>query len=93
MHCYYVVFSFFFLLRTAGTIIGRGIAQFITDWDKVSATVSVTCSQCFRKKIASPVFFFFFFFFLLYLKLQWFIEVTVYPFSLIGVATNICISI
>ena len=27
-------------LRAAGSLIGEGITNFITDWDKISATVS-----------------------------------------------------
>ena len=27
-------------VRAAGTLLGEGIANFVTDWDKVSATVS-----------------------------------------------------
>lgn len=39
--CYY---------RLAGGVIGTGFSNFITDWDKVSATVSITsliCCCCF----------------------------------------------
>ena len=35
---YYCLFCYVF--RAAGTIIGRGLTSFITDWDKVSAAVS-----------------------------------------------------
>ena len=32
-----------FLPRAAGSLIGEGITNFITDWDKISATVSSVC--------------------------------------------------
>ena len=32
-----------FLPRAAGSLIGEGITNFITDWDKISATVSGVC--------------------------------------------------
>ena len=32
-----------FLPRAAGSLIGEGIPNFITDWDKISATVSAVC--------------------------------------------------
>ena len=34
----------FFSCRAVGTLIGEGVSNFITDWDKVSATVS-ECSH------------------------------------------------
>ena len=35
---------FFFPTRTAGSILGVGFDAFISDWDKISATVSNFCS-------------------------------------------------
>ena len=32
-----------FLPRAAGSLIGEGTTNFITDWDKISATVSCVC--------------------------------------------------
>ena len=30
-------------VRTVGAMVGKGISDFVTDWDKVSATVSDIC--------------------------------------------------
>ena len=39
-HCHRLHVVCFFLHRAAGSLIGQGVSNFITDWDKVSATVS-----------------------------------------------------
>ena len=33
-----------FVLRAGGALIGQGINNFMTDWDKISATVSYACT-------------------------------------------------
>lgn len=34
-----------FLYRTAGTLFGEGFRAFVTDWDKVTATVNATATS------------------------------------------------
>ena len=47
-HRLWILCKLFFIAhayRAAGALIGEGVSNFVTDWDKVSATVSVRDAQ------------------------------------------------